>query len=238
MLRQPGNPSYPHPPTHTTTTTQAHARTHTHSTAGSRRWRVLSYTTPIKQALGPRQAHNREVMEVAALTSAGFLLRTRCVSSGVPFGGSFANVVEWVGLPTPTGGCRLVVTGEGLRGTWPGGAAQAVLVAVCRGRTRRSASLRCPHPGPQGSAAFTHPFSACSKARSRERARGAWPGPMPRSPRCSPAALVARAGRRQRQRRPKRQSHRATRCWPASTRLPRPSSWCSSASSCCGGLRC
>eukprot|EP00887_Chlorella_sp_A99_P002900 scaffold6.g2900.t1 len=77
-----------------------------------RRWRVLSYTTPLNKPLGPRQAFNREVMEVVDLGPSAFLLRTRCTSSGVPFSSNFANVIEWAAVATGVGTARLTVTGE------------------------------------------------------------------------------------------------------------------------------
>ncbi|KAI7835596.1 hypothetical protein COHA_010517 [Chlorella ohadii] len=76
------------------------------------RRRVMRYTTPLKNPLGPRQARNTEVLEAVQLTGQGFTLRARCTSEGVPFASCFANHVQWVATPHGTHSSRLVVTGE------------------------------------------------------------------------------------------------------------------------------
>jgi hypothetical protein len=76
------------------------------------RRRVLRYTTPLKNPLGPRQARNTEVLEAAQLSGQGFTLRARCTSEGVPFASCFANHVQWVATPHGAHSSRLVVTGE------------------------------------------------------------------------------------------------------------------------------
>ncbi|PSC69072.1 GRAM domain-containing 1B-like [Micractinium conductrix] len=74
--------------------------------------RVLRYTTPLRNPLGPRQARNTEVVEAGHLGAFGFFLRARCASEGVPFAAAFANHVQWVATAEGPHTCRLVVTGE------------------------------------------------------------------------------------------------------------------------------
>lgn len=79
---------------------------------GSPPRRLLKYTTPLSNRLGPRQAFNTEVLEATSLSHAGFSLSARCTSEGVPFASCFANHVQWVATPQGTHSCRLVITGE------------------------------------------------------------------------------------------------------------------------------
>ncbi|KAL4457399.1 hypothetical protein ABPG75_012264 [Micractinium tetrahymenae] len=79
---------------------------------GSPPRRLLKYTTPLTNRLGPRQALNTEVLEAASLSPSGFSLSAKCTSEGVPFASSFANHVQWVATPHGTHLCRLVITGE------------------------------------------------------------------------------------------------------------------------------
>ena len=72
---------------------------------------MLSYTTPLRNPLGPRQAVNREVMEAALLGPDSFVVRTRCVTAGVPFSANFANYVQWVASAEGPGATRLSVSG-------------------------------------------------------------------------------------------------------------------------------
>lgn len=72
---------------------------------------MLSYSTPLRNPLGPKQAANVEVMEVGQLAAGAFLLRTRCVTSGVPFSSNFANYVEWVAVAQGPSAVRLTVSG-------------------------------------------------------------------------------------------------------------------------------
>lgn len=74
--------------------------------------RVLKYTTPLNNRLGPRQACNTEVLEAAELAACGFWLRACATSEGVPFSTCFANHIQWVAVPHGTHSSRLVVSGE------------------------------------------------------------------------------------------------------------------------------
>lgn len=58
--------------------------------------RSLEYISPLKNPLGPKQARNVEVLEVAQLAPSGFVLRTKCTTEGVSRSPAWhGRVSEW-----------------------------------------------------------------------------------------------------------------------------------------------
>lgn len=78
---------------------------------GQRR-RVLRYLAPLKQAFGPKQAYNTEVLDLVSLGPRLAVLETRCDTRGVPFASNFANYIQWVALAESPAATRLRITGE------------------------------------------------------------------------------------------------------------------------------
>ena len=75
------------------------------------RCRVLRFTTPLKNRLGPRQARNKEIFTVVHLQSDAWIVRSRCISEGVPFSSKFANNLQWVATSLDSSTTRLQITG-------------------------------------------------------------------------------------------------------------------------------
>lgn len=79
---------------------------------GGGRCRVLRFTTPLKNPLGPREAKNCEVFTLQHLSHDAWVVTTQCKSQGVPFASSFANHVQWVAIAAGPETTELTVTGE------------------------------------------------------------------------------------------------------------------------------
>ena len=80
--------------------------------ATGKRARVILFTVPLKNPLGPKQALNREELTIAHLSPRAFVLNAIATSTGVPFASAFENHVLWVvqqESPTTT---RVTVTGD------------------------------------------------------------------------------------------------------------------------------
>lgn len=76
------------------------------------RCRVLRFTTPLHNPLGPREAFNCEVFTLHHLSHDAWVVKTQCNSKGVPFANSFANHVQWVATAEGPKTTRLHVTGD------------------------------------------------------------------------------------------------------------------------------
>lgn len=73
--------------------------------------RVITFTTPLKNPIGPKQARNKEVFTISNMVSNGFTLKAHCTSQGVPFSSCFANNVQWVATEVEPNKTRLIITG-------------------------------------------------------------------------------------------------------------------------------
>ncbi len=76
----------------------------------------IDHQRPTPAAVPSPFAATTEMMEVAELGAAGFTLRTRCTTEGVPFSSNFANHVQWVATQAGPHACRLQITGALLPG--------------------------------------------------------------------------------------------------------------------------
>jgi hypothetical protein len=83
-----------------------------HQRSDGSRTRVVRFTTPLNNPLGPRQALNKEVLTPEYLGSDAWVVRTVCTSEGVPFASSFINTVQWVATAEGTHATRLHITGD------------------------------------------------------------------------------------------------------------------------------
>lgn len=80
-------------------------------TDGSRT-RLLRFTTPLKNPLGPKQAFNNEYFTLEDISANGFIVSAHCTSEGVPFANSFVNNVLWVASRVDQQTTRVIISGE------------------------------------------------------------------------------------------------------------------------------
>lgn len=80
-------------------------------TDGSRT-RLLRFTTPLKNPLGPKQAFNSEYFTLEDISANGFIVSAHCTSEGVPFANSFVNNVLWVATEVGPQTTRVIISGE------------------------------------------------------------------------------------------------------------------------------
>lgn len=80
--------------------------------ANGARVRVLNFTTPLKNPLGPKKAYNREELTVTFINPRAFVVTTVANSKGVPFASNFQNHVQWVAYEQGAAITRVCVTGE------------------------------------------------------------------------------------------------------------------------------
>ena len=73
--------------------------------------RIIEFTTPLKNPMGPKKALNREELRVITIESSAFVLKTTATSKGVPFANAFENHVQWVAQKIGNN-TRLLITGE------------------------------------------------------------------------------------------------------------------------------
>ena len=74
--------------------------------------RLLKFTTPLKNPLGPKQAFNYETFKLVDISPNGFVVEVKCITAGVPFSSNFENDLQWVASQEDNGHTRLVITGE------------------------------------------------------------------------------------------------------------------------------
>lgn len=79
---------------------------------GDKKFRTLTYTTPLSNPIGPKTAGNHEVLTILAMSPTLFVLQTRCVTEGVPFSGNFANYLQWSVTSCAKNACLLKVSAE------------------------------------------------------------------------------------------------------------------------------
>lgn len=76
------------------------------------RTRLLRFTTPLKNPLGPKQAFNNEHFTLEDMSATGFIVSAHCTSEGVPFANSFCNNVLWVATEVGPQTTRVIISGE------------------------------------------------------------------------------------------------------------------------------
>lgn len=80
--------------------------------ANGSRVRILNFTTPLKNPLGPKRAFNREELTVTFISPRAFVLTAVANSKGVPFASNFQNHVQWVAYEEGAAITRVCITGE------------------------------------------------------------------------------------------------------------------------------
>ncbi len=80
--------------------------------SSGKRTRVINFSVPLKNPLGPKQAANREELTISHLEARVFVINAVATSSGVPFANAFENYVQWIAKEERPGVTRLSITGE------------------------------------------------------------------------------------------------------------------------------
>jgi hypothetical protein len=80
--------------------------------SSGQRTRVIHFSVPLKNPLGPKKAGNREELTISRLEARSFVITAVATSTGVPFANAFENSVQWVAKEDRPGVTRLSITGE------------------------------------------------------------------------------------------------------------------------------
>lgn len=79
---------------------------------GGQRARILRFTTPLSNPVGPKKCSNTETLIATHTTATAFVITVSCTSEGVPFSSCFENHVLWVATAEGPNKTTLHISGE------------------------------------------------------------------------------------------------------------------------------